>query len=47
MIRHCFTLDQQQKRKVKSKYIAGKGLAVLDDTELDNIINAVAGRGHL
>jgi hypothetical protein len=42
MIRHCFTLDQQQK-ETKSKYIANKGFALLDDTESDDIINAVAG----
>ncbi len=42
MIRHCFTLDQLQK-VTKSKYIANKGFAVLDDTESDDIINAVAG----
>ena len=42
MIRHCFTLDQQQK-VTKSKYIANRGFAVLNDTELDDIINAVAG----
>jgi hypothetical protein len=42
MIHHCFTLDQQQ-NVTKSKYNADKGLAVLNDTELDDIINAVAG----
>jgi hypothetical protein len=42
MIHHCFALDQQQK-VTESKYIADKGFAVLDDTESDDIINAVAG----
>jgi hypothetical protein len=42
MIRHCFTLDQQQK-VTKLKYIANKGYAILDEANLDDIINAVAG----
>jgi hypothetical protein len=42
MIHLCFALDQQQK-VTKSKYITDKGFAVLDDTESDNIINAVTG----
>jgi hypothetical protein len=42
MIRHCFMLDQQQK-VIKLKYIANKGHAILNEADLDNIINAVAG----
>jgi hypothetical protein len=44
MVRHCFTLDQQQKI-TKSKYISDKGYAVLDEATSDDIINAVAGEG--
>jgi hypothetical protein len=44
MVRYCFTLDQQQKI-TKSKYISDKGYAVLDETNSDNIINAVAEEG--
>ena len=43
MIRHCFTLDQQQKI-TKSKYMPNKGYAVLDESNSDDIINA---RGNL
>ena len=41
VVRHCFTLDQQQKI-TKSKYIPDKGYAVLDESNTYNIINAVA-----
>ncbi len=44
MVRHCFTLDQQQKI-TKSKYISDKGYAVLDEATSGNIINAIAGEG--
>jgi hypothetical protein len=44
MVHHCFTLDQQQKI-TKSKYVSNRGYAVLDETDLDDIINAVAGKG--
>jgi len=44
MVRHCFTLDQQQKI-TKSKCITDKGYAVLEESNSDNIINAVAGEG--
>jgi hypothetical protein len=44
MVRHCFTLDQQQKI-TKSKYVSNRRYAVLDETNSDNIINAVAGKG--
>jgi hypothetical protein len=42
MVCYCFTLDQQHKI-TKSKYISVKGYAVLDETNSDDIINAVAG----
>jgi hypothetical protein len=44
MVRHCFTLDQQQKI-TKSKYIPDKGYAVLDEFDSDDIINAAAEEG--
>jgi hypothetical protein len=44
MVHHCFTLDQQQKI-TKSKYVSDRGYAVLDETDLDDIINTVAGEG--
>jgi hypothetical protein len=44
MIRHCFTLDQQQKI-TKSKYMPNKGYAVLDESNSDDIINAVEEEG--
>jgi hypothetical protein len=44
MICHCFTLDQQQKI-TKLKYITNKGYAVLDESNSDDIINAVAEEG--
>ncbi len=46
MVRHCFTLDQQQKI-TKSKYIPDKGYAVLDESDSNNIINLSSGRGNL
>ena len=45
MVRHCFTLDQQQKI-TKSKYIPDKGYAVLDESNTDDIITAAAEEGH-
>ncbi len=39
MVRHCFTLDQQQKI-TKLKYITEKGYAVLDESNSVDIINA-------
>jgi hypothetical protein len=42
MVHHCFMLDQQQKI-TKSKYVSDRGYAVLDETNLDDIINTVAG----
>jgi hypothetical protein len=44
MVRHCFTLDQQQKI-TKSKYVSKKGYAILDKKDSDDIINVVAGEG--
>ncbi len=44
MVRHCFTLDQQQKI-TKLKYITSKGCAVLDKSNSDDIINAAAEEG--
>ncbi len=44
MIRHCFTLDQQQKI-TKSKYMPNKGYAVLHESNSDDIINAVEEEG--
>jgi hypothetical protein len=44
MVRHCFTLNQQQKI-TKSKYVSAKGYAVLDEANSDDIINAVVGEG--
>ncbi len=44
MVRHCFTLDQQQKI-TRSKYITDKGYAVLDESNSDDIINAAAEEG--
>jgi len=44
MVRHCFTLDQQQKI-TKTKYIPDKGNVVLDESNSDDIINAVAEEG--
>jgi hypothetical protein len=44
MVCYFFTLNQQQKI-TKSKYVSNKGYAILDETDSDNIINAVAGEG--
>ncbi len=44
MVHYHFTLDQQQKI-TKSKYVSNKGYAILDETNSDDIINAVAGEG--
>jgi hypothetical protein len=44
MVRHCFTLNQQQKI-TKSKYVSDKGYAVLDEANSDDIINAAAEEG--
>jgi hypothetical protein len=44
MVRHCFTLDQQQKI-TKSKYVSDRGYAVLNETDSDDIGNAVADEG--
>jgi hypothetical protein len=44
LVRHCFTLDQQQKI-TKSKYVSKKGYAILDEKDSDNIINAATGEG--
>jgi hypothetical protein len=44
MVCYCFRLAQQQKI-TKSKYASNKGYAVLDKTDSDNIINAVAREG--
>ncbi len=43
MVRHCFMLDNQQKI-TKFKYVSNRGNAVLDETDSDDIINAVAGK---
>jgi hypothetical protein len=39
LIRHCFTISQQQ-RVTKSKYMKDLGYAVVDDQDADDIINA-------
>jgi hypothetical protein len=44
MVRYCFMLNQQEKI-TRSKYISDKGYVVLDETDSDNIINAVAREG--
>jgi hypothetical protein len=44
MVRHCFTLDQQQ-NITKSKYIPDKGYAVLDKSDAEDIINTVVEEG--
>ncbi len=44
LIRHCFTLSQQQKVE-KSKYIKDAGLAVINQTDANNIINAATTQG--
>ncbi len=44
LIRHCFTLSQQQKVTL-SKYLKDLGHAVLDRTDGDNIIHATTSEG--
>ncbi len=44
LIRHCFTISQQQK-VTKSKYMKDLGHAVVNDQNADNIINAAATQG--
>jgi hypothetical protein len=44
LIRHCFTLSQQQK-VTKSKYVKDVGHAIIDQTNSDNIINAATTQG--
>jgi hypothetical protein len=44
LIWHCFTLSQQQKVN-KSKYIKDAGLAVINQTDANNIINAAMTQG--
>ena len=45
MIRHCFTLSQQQK-VTSLKYMKDLGYAVIDETDADNIISAVMNQGR-
>jgi hypothetical protein len=44
LIRHCFTLSQQQK-VTKSKYLKDLGHAAVDQSEADDIINAATTQG--
>jgi hypothetical protein len=44
LIWHCFTLSQNQK-VTKSKYIKDAGLAVIDQTDANNIINVATTQG--
>ncbi len=44
LIRHCFTLSQQQK-VTKSKYLKDLGHAAVDQSNADNIINAATTQG--
>jgi hypothetical protein len=44
LIRHCFTISQQQ-RVAKSKYMKDLGYAVVDDQDADNIINTATTQG--
>jgi hypothetical protein len=44
MIRHCFTLSQQQKI-TQSKYLKDLGHAGIDQSDADNIINAATTQG--
>jgi hypothetical protein len=44
LIRHCFTLSQQQK-VTKSKYVEDVGHAIIDQTDSDDIINAATTQG--
>ncbi len=44
LIRHCFTISQQQ-RVTKSKYMKNLSYAVVDDQDADNTINAAMTQG--
>jgi hypothetical protein len=44
LIRHCFTLSQQQK-VTKSKYLKDLGHAAVDQSDADDIINASTTQG--
>jgi hypothetical protein len=44
LIRHCFTLSQQQ-RVTKSKYVKDLGNAVIDQSDADDIINMAITQG--
>ena len=44
LIRHCFTISQQQK-VTKSKYKKDEGYAVVNDQDADDIINAATTQG--
>jgi hypothetical protein len=44
LIRHCFTLSQQQK-VTKSKYLKELGHAVVNQFDADDIINAATTQG--
>jgi hypothetical protein len=44
LIRHCFTISQQQK-VTTSKYMKDLGYAVVNDQDADNIINAATTQG--
>ena len=44
LIRHCFTLSQQQK-VTKSKYLKDLGHAAVDQSDADDIINAATTQG--
>jgi hypothetical protein len=44
LIRHCFTISQQQ-RVTKSKYRKDLGYAVVNDQDAENIINAATTQG--
>ena len=44
LIRKCFTVEQQQK-VTKSRYIKAKGIAVLNENEENDIINAANKTG--
>jgi hypothetical protein len=44
LIRHCFSLSQQQK-VTESKYLKDLGHAVVDRTDGDNIIQATNSKG--
>jgi hypothetical protein len=46
LIRHCFTISQQQ-RVTKSKYMKDLSYAVVDDQDADDIINAATPREFL